>query len=167
MANKESDRVMRKRKVAYDRVSVLTEKDGKYLLHAQALREGVSVAEMIRRAILARCGLRAMPDTGSDLYQRVIESKSADDARTAIRALQFSEFVSPPEKESPADSVYYTLYLTSEVMRDEYIKVLLDLLDIVESANLDGEQRIELDKKRMTDIRRLLANIEEIREYPD
>ena len=61
MATDETRRVAKHRRVAFDRISTLIDKGGKYLLHAQAIREGVSVAEMLRRAVVARCGLRMVP----------------------------------------------------------------------------------------------------------
>lgn len=86
MATKESKRVIKQRKQNYDRFSVLTEKGGNQILRVLALREGVSIAEMIRRAILARGGLRMLPypDTLADL-EKVTTKEEAEAALVMIQ----------------------------------------------------------------------------------
>ena len=61
MATKESKRVDEHRRKYFDRISSLIEKGGNALINTLAIREGVTKAEVIRRSILARAGLRYMP----------------------------------------------------------------------------------------------------------
>jgi len=89
MATKESQRVDRHRKDNFDRVSLLVEKGGRRLLQAMAIREGVSVTEMLRRAILARAGLRLMPYP--EELEKIGEIETEAEARAAIRKLQAHE----------------------------------------------------------------------------
>lgn len=89
MATKESDRVDRHRKENFERISILGEKGTKKLLKAASLREGISVTEFIRRAILARIGLRIMPYP--DRLSIIDNIVSADEADKAIRTLQNAE----------------------------------------------------------------------------
>lgn len=169
MAKQSSRRVMEQRKRDSDRVSFLIDKEGKYLLHAQARREGVSVAEMIRRAILARCGLEAMPNFSMPHYQAIVTADTRESAARAIEGLQLDEYV----KHAPADDVYMTVMLSSKGMKEEYIKALLDLLDAIEdidapkTAAWTPPTRIKFNKKSLAVVQRLLANIEEMPENDD
>jgi hypothetical protein len=90
MAKKESKRVMEQRKRACDRVSFVVEKDLKYLIRAQAMREGVSSAEMMRRAILARCGLDSAPNTTSADYNSIRTATTRADAEKALARVENS-----------------------------------------------------------------------------
>lgn len=89
MAKSITERVDKYRKANFDHVSLLVEKGGRRLLHAMAIREGVSMTEMVRRAILARAGLRMMP------YPEKLEEldgiETEEEARVAIRKLQHHE----------------------------------------------------------------------------
>lgn len=79
MALNRSKLVQDQRKRTYDRISTLIDKGGKWLLHAQAIRERVSVAEMLRRAVLSRCGLRMIPyPEDLDALSKVQTAKEAD-----------------------------------------------------------------------------------------
>lgn len=89
MATKESKRVIRQRKQNYDRFSVLIEKGGNQLLRVLALREGVSIAEMIRRAILARGGLKMLPYP--DDLAELEEVTTQQEARRAVYTMQAHE----------------------------------------------------------------------------
>lgn len=89
MATEESKRVTTHRKYNCDRITTLIDKGGKYLLHAQAIREGVTVAEMIRRSILARAGLRMLPYK-PDL-DALAEVSNQEEAEQAILRLQAKE----------------------------------------------------------------------------
>lgn len=86
---KESERVQLSRKQNFDRISTLIDKGGKHLLHAQAIREGVSVAEMIRRAIYSRAGLRMLPYP--DDLEALSEVTTQEEAEKAILRLQAKE----------------------------------------------------------------------------
>lgn len=92
MPTKETMKVAKHRKANYDRFSLLVEKGGRRLLQAMAIREGVSVTEMLRRAILARAGLKMMP------YPEELEKldgiETAEEARKAILRLQAHEMSS-------------------------------------------------------------------------
>lgn len=138
MAKKTSKRVMDVRKRNNDRVSFLIDKEGKYLLHAQAMREGVSVAEMLRRAVLARCGLESMPDFSQPHYQAIVTANSKESAEKAIKGLQLDEYVQRHQETKPADDVYMTVMLSSQTMKEEYINALMDLLDAVNDTAADG-----------------------------
>lgn len=169
MAKQSSERVMRQRKRDNDRVSILIEKGGKHLLHAEAMREGVTVAEMARRAILTRCGLDSMPDMTSPEYQRIIDAKDQQSAKKAIRTLQICEYYAVEtnkQKRSNRD-VYYTLYMPGEKIKDEAISALYNLIDEVKKTPVQKDGQIGLHKKEWIALKRLLANIEEIPEYPD
>ena len=89
MATKESERVNKHRRQNFDRVSVLIEKGGKHLLRVLALREGVSIAELIRRAVLARGGLRMLPYPAE--LEKLEQVTTQAEARRAVYALQNQE----------------------------------------------------------------------------
>ena len=168
MATQESERVMAQRKRDYDRVSITIPKEGKYLLHAQAKREGVSVAEMMRRAILARCGLENMPTFAHPHYHAIVTAETKEDATKAIEGLQLDEYLHDNEQGVTTEGVYMTALLSSNRMKDDYIRALLDLLDAVEDADAEWSPvQIKLNKKSLATVRRLLANIEEIPEEPE
>lgn len=166
MAKKTSKRVMDVRKRNNDRVSFLIDKEGKYLLHAQAMREGVSVAEMLRRAVLARCGLESMPDFTQPHYQAIVTANSKESAEKAINGLQLDEYVQRHQETTPADDVYMTVMLSSQTMKEEYIKALLDLLDALEDTTApqaDGwtpPTNIKTTRETLAAVQRLISNIE-------
>lgn len=171
MATKGSKRVMDQRRRDYDRISFVVDKDAKHLIRAQALREGVSSAEMIRRAILARCGLENTPNFASPHYNAVISAQDKESATRAIEGLQLDEYVEArtksPRKQLDLDSdLYMTVMLSSQGMQEEYIKSLLDLLDAIEATKpvFADPVKIKFPKKNMAVLRRLLANIEELPE---
>lgn len=92
MATEETKRVDRHRKENFDRVSLLVEKGGRRLLQAMAIREGVSMTEMLRRAILARAGLRMMPYP--EKLEELAGIETEEEAQAAIRRLQAHEMSS-------------------------------------------------------------------------
>lgn len=169
MAKPSSERVMRQRKRDNDRISFVVDKDVKYLYHAQALREGVTMGEMVRRAVLARCGIDSMPDVSSVEYQRIIDAKDQESAKKAIRTLQIQEYyaVESSKQHRLNRGVYYTAYMPGEKIKDEAINALYNLLDEVKKAPAQHETKIRLHKKEWIALKRLMANIEEIPEYPD
>ena len=89
MATEESKRVTTHRKYNCDRINTLIDKGGRWLLRAQAMREGITLAEMIRRAIYARCGLHQLPSK-EDL-EELSEVRTQAEADYAIKHLQRKE----------------------------------------------------------------------------
>lgn len=169
MAKKESERVMQQRRRDYDRVSFVIEKDMKYLIRAQALREGISSAEVMRRAILARCGLESMPETSSANYKTIIDADTKADAAKAITRLQTAE----AERYDAADESENEITVSAAVMlagRDEktrYIVSMLDILDAIEDTpepapckEWQNPEPIKMRKGTLEIVRRLLSNIE-------
>ena len=166
MAKKESKRVMAIRQRDYDRISFTTPKGLRYLVRAQALREEVSSAEMMRRAILARCGLVSIPDFSMPHYQSIVTAYNKESAEQAITGLQLDEHVKHHLDTTPEDDVYMTVMLSGQEMKDEYIKALLDLLDALEdtdapyAAGWTPPTQIKITRETLAIIRRLLSNIE-------
>ena len=163
MAKKESKRVMEQRKRDCDRVSFVVPKDAKYLIRARALREGVSSAEMMRRAILARCGLNSWPKLdewpphpGVMSYNALTHCADRESAAVALEKLQEDEFMNTNIK-TEQDGDTFVIYMPETTMKDEYIKSLLDLLDAVEDAS---PTHIKINKKSLSIVQRLLSNIE-------
>jgi len=166
MATDRSERVMQQRKRDYDQISFVISKGGKYLARAQALRESVTVAEMIRRAILARCGLESMPDFKMPHYSNIVTAENKESADKAIAGLQLDEYVKNHQRKAPNDDVYMTVMLSSLEMKNEYIQALLDLLDAIEDTEAPGAAgwtppaHIKIKKNSLAAVARLLSNVE-------
>ena len=92
MATKESERVAEHRRKNFDRISLLLEKGGRELVRVLALREDCTGAELCRRAIIARAGLRISPYP--DQIQKLEEVHTQQQAQAAIMRLQGSEMAS-------------------------------------------------------------------------
>jgi hypothetical protein len=159
-----SEKVMAQRKRDYDQISFVMDKDARYLIRAQAIREGVTSAEVIRRAVLARCGLNKMPDTTTQQYQNLQSVELHEEAEQALTRLQDDE--RDTEKEIFQT---YLVTLTGRVAQDEYIDGLLGLLDTIEDTQIPTKERgwqpadkLVIDKRKVSAIRRLLANLEEV-----
>jgi len=171
MAKKESKRVMEQRKRDYDRISFTIPKEARHLLRVQALREGVSSAEMIRRAILARCGLESWPDFSMPHYHTLTAAENKEDAERAINGLQLDEYVHHHQNTTAPDDLYMTIMLSSQGMKDEYIKALLDLLDALEdidapwAAGWTPPTQIKITQAALSIVRRLLSNIDVVSPY--
>lgn len=170
MATNESKRVQKQRRENFDRVSVLIEKGGKHLLRVLALREGVSIAEMIRRAVLARGGLRMLPypETLAELEHVTTQAE----ARRAVYQMQ--------NHEEASETIQRVIDgLADEPERAEYT-TRLDHADIwnfrdavrrIESA-IEAENPVDsvfappvtvkLYGREIGIMRRMLANIERI-----
>ena len=164
MAKKSSERVMNIRKRDNDRISFVMEKDARYLIRAQAIREGVTSAEVMRRAILARCGLEKMPDTTTPQYQEIKFVELHREAEQSLTRLQDDE--RDTEQETQAT---YLVTLAGKTALNKYVVGLLDLLDKIGDTlpptNERGWQpadKIVMDKRKLSAIRRLLSNIEEV-----
>lgn len=160
MANKDSIRVMQQREREFDRVSILIKKGGKHLLHAQAKREDVTVAEMMRRAILARAGLKRLPDA-SELEQ-LADVETRDEARKALLALQESD----SKAQVPNNLLYrdprYVAIPISRKQKAEYLTALDELRKMVCDIQETGSApvHVKVSQKSLAAVERLLANIE-------
>lgn len=174
MVKKESKRVMEQRKRNCDRISFVVNKDAKYLIRARALREGVSSAEMMRRAILARCGLENWPEMhewppahGVISYNSMVNCSDKESAARAIEALQQDEFMNANIRTEQDDDTFY-IYMPETSMKDEYLDALSDLIAAVDDAEepwASGKiapMHIKISKKSLFIVRRLLSNIDEI-----
>ena len=125
MANKNSTRIMEQRKANYDRVSIIIDKGGKYLLHALAKREGVGVAEMARRAILARAGLHILPYP--DELERLKDIATQEEAAAAINLLQ--------AQEESSEIVQHLIDVLSPEAKNKPVTVQMDRSTIAEMEN--------------------------------
>jgi hypothetical protein len=170
MATNESKRVQKQRRENFDRVSVLIEKGGKHLLRVLALREGVSIAEMIRRAVLARGGLRMLPYPAELAKLETVTTK--EEARRAVYRLQSNE-------ESVEIVRHVLAGLADEPEHAEYITTM-DHADIASfrdavrriEAAIQAEKpeesvfappiEVKLYGREIGIMRRMLANIERI-----
>lgn len=164
MAKKSSERVMNIRKRDNDRISFLMSKEARHLIRAQAIREGVTSAEVIRRAVLARCGLEQMPDVNTPQYQDLKTVELREEAEKALTRLQDDE--RDAEKETQQT---YLVTLAGRAAQNEYIAGLLGLLDEIEDIlppikekGWQSADKISLDKRKISAIRRLLSNMEEV-----
>lgn len=165
MATKESERVARIRKRDYDRISFVMEKESRYLIRAQALREDVTSAEVMRRAILARCGLDAMPDTSTPLYQAIKDAEIRPEAEEAVVKLQEAD------RDVGYDLETYLVTITDREELEAYIIGLLDLLNELEDATdhrpfknhfRQPADKLVLKKSSMMAVRRLLSNMRKV-----
>lgn len=170
MAKKSSERVMSRRKRDYDRISFVMEKESRYLIRAQAIREDVTSAEVIRRAVLARCGLDRMPDTTTPQYQDIKNAEIRPEAEEAISKLQESE-----RNADYKNSSTYLVMIADKEERDSYIVGLLDLLNSIEdiTERPPGKFRhlsdkLDIKKSSIMAVRRLLSNLQEVEpDYAD
>lgn len=168
MASKESERVGAYRRNNFDRVTILAEKGGRELYRVLALREGISMTEMIRRAVLARAGLNMLP--WPDTLAKLKEVKTQEEARRAVRRLQNHE-------ESDEILKHLLDELGTEPPTAEYTTVM-DHADIAEfreavqriNAAIEAEGpedsvfakpvTVKLSGREIGIMRRLLSNIE-------
>ena len=157
--------VQDQRKGTYDRISTLIDKGGKHLLHAQAIREGVSVAEMLRRAVYARTGLRMLPYP--DDLERLAEVRTPEEADAAILRLQAKEESSEIMRQllqqlaHEPDSAQYVLKVDHDTRR--VLLRLAGLSDPEIAQLLAGEwgkdQQVTASGFDIGHLRRLLANM--------
>ena len=166
MIVQKSKLVQEQRKRSYDRISTLIDAGGKWLIHAQAIREGVSIAEMLRRSIYARAGLRMLPYP-EDL-EKLAEVHTPEAAEAAILRLQ--------AKEESNEIINRVLQkLSPEPDSSEFnLKVDADTREVLLTiAGLSIDEIAEIKKVRTEDeevtvtgfeighLRRLLANMKE------
>ena len=168
MATKESKRVDEHRRKYFDRISSLIEKGGNFLINVLAIREGVTKAEVIRRSILARAGLRSMPFP--DDLNALEEVETKEEAEYAIMHLQRKEEKNEiinkllQELSPEPDSAKYNMKIDHDTRR-----CLLHLAgysdpEIVEllKTRWGEEQNITASGFDIGHIRRMLANIQHI-----
>ena len=168
MATKESKRVEEHRRRYFDRISLLIEKGGNALINVLAIREGVKKAEVVRRSILARAGLRSMPFP--DDLKALAEVETQEEADYAIMHLQRKEEKNEiinkllQELSPEPDSAKYDMKIDHDTRR-----CLLHLAGYSdpEIAELlknrwGEEQNITASGFDIGHIRRMLANIQHI-----
>lgn len=170
MPSKESQRVDEHRRANFDRVSILVDKGGRQLFRVLALREGVSMTEMIRRAVLARAGLRVLPYP--DALEKLEGITTQEEARVAIRKLQMHE-------EADEIKTHIIDSLSAEPAKAEYITYMdhADMCEFDEAARrIDAAMEaadpendmdlfsppvaVKLKGREIGIMRRMLANIQ-------
>lgn len=168
MATKESKRVDEHRKKYFDRISSLIEKGGNSLINTLAIREGVPKAEVIRRSILARAGLRSMPFP--DDLNALEEVETKEEADYAIMHLQRKEEKNEiinkllQELSPEPDSAQYDMKIDHDTRR-----VLLRLAGYTDAEIAEmlktrwgEEQNVTASGFDIGHLRRVLANIQHI-----
>lgn len=168
MPTKESKRVEEHRRRYFDRISLLIEKGGNALINVLAIREGVTKAEIIRRSILARAGLRSMPYP--DKLNELSTINTKEEANSAILRLQMHEESSEIlkmllEKLSPEpDSAKFNMKIDHDTRR-----ILLRLagytdaeVDEMLKTRWGKEENITASGFDIGHLRRALANIQYI-----
>lgn len=169
VAKKSSQRVMDIRKRNCDRVSFVIDKDAKHLIRAQALREGVSSAEVMRRAILARCGLEEMPNTADKRYQPIkdaVTKADAEKAITGLQALETEKYENKREWEKEL-TIPATIMFAGRNEKIRYITSLLELLQMIRTTptpapvnEWQAPMQIDIRRDTIPIIRRMLSNVE-------
>ena len=170
MPKKNSIRVQTQRKQNYDRVSVLVAKGGKHLLRVLALREGVSIAEMIRRAVLARGGLRVLPYP--DELAKLESITTQNEARMAVYRMQNNEEASETIRHvtsalagEPAQAEYTTELTHADIANFrnavQRIEVAIEA-EHPEDGVFAPPVTVKLYGREIGIMRRMLANIEGI-----
>ena len=175
MATKESKRVIKQRKQNYDRFSVLTEKGGNQLLRVLALREGVSIAEMIRRAILARGGLNLWPyDTD---MQELAKITTREEARSAVFFMQNRENAKEIMRHlvdelgpEPSNAEYITRMDNADIA--EFREAVNKINAAIEAEGPEDSVfapsvTVKLYGREIGIMRRMLANIERVPQDTD
>lgn len=161
------DRSNRYRKNNYDRVSVLIEKPGRKLIDLLALREGLPKTELVRRALLARAGLRILPFP-QDYQDRVGEPTTQAEARKAVKRLQAHEMSDEIKKHiinklSPeGDNAEFTIQMDSAdafELRHDFQEITDAMADVPSDVFADPVT-VKLTGRQIGILRRFLANIE-------
>lgn len=168
MANKNSERVQHHRKENFDRLPILVEKGNRDVIHLMAKREGLSMAEYIRRAILARAGLRAWPypATLDDMCDGIADALADDsrqpadkiikDLQQAERKTEYAQLTAAVIYGEPMDGTFRA-DLAPRDMAD--LKSVISLLSNRVKSPSDSEESITLSGYEIGVLRRLLANI--------
>ena len=167
MPTEESKRVDAHRRKNFDRLSVLIEKGGRELYRVLALREDCSTTEMIRRAVLARAGLRVLPYP--DQLEELKTVETYRDAHTAIRRLQHREEANEiidhllQELGGEAATADYDITLDhSDVceIREAMRKISAAIGEDLPPDDFAPPVTVRLKGRDIGVIRRMLANIE-------
>ena len=168
MPTKESERVDAHRKKNFDRISVLVDKGGKELYRVLALREDISVTEMIRRAVLARAGLKALPYP--DDLAELEKVETYKHAWQSIRRLQLKEeadeiYANLIDELStePSEAVFTTKLNHADIA--EFREAVTKIEAAIEEAGADDSVfsppvTLKLKGREIGILRRLLSNIE-------
>lgn len=154
MATQASKRVMDQRKRDYDQISFVIPKGGKSLARAQALREGCTSAEVMRRALLSRCGLEDMPD--GDERKAIDQAGTKEDAERALLSIQKTQ---AEQHEKTDEDMTAVVTLAGKDERNRFVISMLDLLDAIEDIK-EVHTEIKLKKGTLESIYRLMSNIE-------
>lgn len=159
MPNDKSKKVMSRRKINYDRFSALIDKGGNKLLRVLAIREGVSIAEYIRRAVLARGGLHMVPYP--DKLQELDNVTTQEEARKAVRMLQYDEMAGETRRmvlqllEGERKRPFVWNADKEDIAEIRY--VFNEINQAIDSA--DGEP-VKFSERQIGSLQRMLANIE-------
>ena len=166
MATLESKRVQAHRRHYFDRVSLLIEKGGNALINVLAIREGVKKAEVVRRSILARAGLRAMPYP--DDLEALAEVETQEEAQYALFHLQRKEEKDEIIKKllqeiSPEpDSAHYNMKIDHDT-RVSLLRIAgysdAEIAEMLKNR-WGAEEHIDASGFEIGHLRRALANIQ-------
>ena len=168
--SKKSEFVKRTRKENFDRVSVLIEKGGNFFLRALAIREGTSIAEFIRRAILARAGLRMLPypeelDQLSDIEtQKEAEYAISHFQRREVTDQSYADLVNSVSSE-PTDCDYQISLSKDDAvaMQSMIARINADITTQELSGNDAGQEiTLTITGDELAIVRRSLANLMKI-----
>ena len=168
------DRSNRYRRKNYDRVSVLIEKPGRMLIDVLALREGLPKTELVRRALLARAGLRMLPYP-SELAEELAAVKTQEEAAKAIRRLQNHETADEIKqhiinKLSPeGDDAEFTIQMDKADAFDlrHDFEEITEALAVVPDDLFADPVTVKLTGRQIGILRRFLANIEPVPQNGD
>ena len=166
MATPESKRVQQHRKQYFDRVSCLIEKGGNALIGVLAIREGVKKAEVIRRAILARAGLRLMPypedldelaavETQEEAYAAILRLQANEESGEIITHLLMEELAPEPDSAKYQIKVDHDTRCTLLRLAGYSNKEIADML----KNRWGDEENVTVSGYEVGHIRRMLANI--------
>lgn len=157
MPTKESRRVDEHRRKNFDQIPVLVEKGGRALLRALAIRENVSVAELIRRAILARAGLKVWPYN----MERLSGIENSLEAKGAVLQLQREEQTDDQMKvvieqmsSEPNNAKYHMVVNMAELKA-----VIARINSSLEHYPNSDAVMITLTGKEVGTLRRMLSNM--------
>lgn len=165
MATPETKRVNTHRTKYFDQQPVLLEKGGKGFYKSLANLRGLTVSEMIRRAVLHDAGLNALPypndlETVNDLDDRQEISRK-------LRHLQNVERVHPEIYDALADDAFDDHFVVG--LDQDDTNALLDLCEAVQKMihaqkelpdPMAGTRNIIMSGEQIALLRRIIANRE-------
>lgn len=167
MPTPESSRVLAHRHKYHDQVPLLVDRGGKEFFKALAALRGLTVSEMIRKAVMHDAGLHYLPfPDDMDLMSGIDEEDTEDILRRLLRIqnkerTQPEEVVSGLSGEDPKD-----IYVTEVDMQDakELLRLCQEMSDDIRrdaaraTDPLAGTVRISLTGRQISAMRRLIAN---------